>query len=70
MDLSRRRFLQFLGVAGGAAALTPVAEASSLDGFLGHQRVTPVRLPHLLPIYQDRASFLPATGQVPTSARP
>jgi uncharacterized protein len=64
MDLSRRRFLQFLGVAGGAAALAPVAEASSLDGFLGHQRVTPVRLPHLLPIYQDRASFLPATGQV------
>jgi uncharacterized protein len=63
MDLSRRRFIQFLGVAGGAAALTPVAEATSPDGFLGH-RTTPVRLPHLLPIYQDRASFLPSTGQV------
>jgi uncharacterized protein len=69
MELSRRQFLAFLGVTGGAAAAdTLLATAAvgaevSVGDFLG-RGATPVRLPHQLPIYLSRESFLPTSGQV------
>ena len=69
MELSRRQSLAFLGVTGGAAAAdTLLATAAvgaevSVGDFLG-RGATPVRLPHQLPIYLSRESFLPTSGQV------
>jgi secreted PhoX family phosphatase len=69
MELSRRQFLAFLGVTGGAAAAdallatTAVGAEVSVGDFLG-RGATPVRLPHQLPIYVGRDSFLPTSGQV------
>jgi uncharacterized protein len=69
MEVSRRQFLAFLGVTGGAAAAdTLLATAAvgaevSVGDFLG-RGATPVRLPHQLPIYLSRDSFLPTSGQV------
>ena len=53
---------------GGAAADTLLATAAvgaevSVGDFLG-RGATPVRLPHQLPIYLTRESFLPTSGQV------
>src|SRR6266511_5913134 len=69
MELSRRQFLAFVGVTGGAAAAdallatAAVGADGSVGDFLG-RGATPVRLPHQLPIYLSRDSFLPTTGQV------
>jgi uncharacterized protein len=69
MELSRRQFLAFVGVTGGAAAadalLAPAVLAADgpVGDFLG-RGATPVRLPHQLPIYLRRDSFLPTSGQV------
>jgi secreted PhoX family phosphatase len=69
MELSRRQFLAFVGVTGGAAAadalLAPAVLAADgpVGDFLG-RGATPVRLPHQLPIYVARESFLPTSGQV------
>ena len=57
MNATRRRFLTFLGVGTAAVALAPTLAAA--NGPRG--RLTPVRLPHTLPIYAERPSFL-ATG--------
>jgi hypothetical protein len=52
MELSRRQFLAFVGVAGGAAAADTLLASAALAGdgrvgeFLG-RGATPVRLPHL-----------------------
>ncbi len=67
-ELTRRQLLAFFGVTAGATALSPSlgrlvfsdgrggsAEANFLKDF------TPVRLPHPLPVYQTKPSFL-ATG--------
>ncbi|MGH2816054.1 MAG: alkaline phosphatase PhoX, partial [Actinomycetota bacterium] len=70
MELSRRQFLAFVGVVGGAAAadtLLVSAAAMAGDGAVGEflgRGATPVRLPHQLPIYLSRESFLPTSGQV------
>lgn len=69
MELSRRQFLAFVGVTGGAAAAdallatAAVGADGSVGDFLG-RGATPVRLPHQLPIYLRRDSFLPTSGQV------
>jgi secreted PhoX family phosphatase len=68
-QFSRRQFLAFVGVTGSAAAADALLAPSVLaaDGpvgdFLG-RGATPVRLPHQLPIYLARDSFLPTSGQV------
>ena len=64
-DVTRRQLLAFLG----AAAATAIAEPLALPllSRAGHGRVeaawlgtvTPVRVPHPLPIYQTRSSWLP-----------
>jgi|GEM_PF-112151 secreted PhoX family phosphatase len=71
MDLSRRQLLAFFGVAAGTTALQlrfpGVAGALGQtepwnlprSPFLPPQGFTPIRLPHDLPIYLDRPSFLP-----------
>jgi uncharacterized protein len=69
MELSRRQFLAFLGVTGGAAAADTLLATAAVGAevpvgdFLG-RGATPVRLPHQLPVYLDRDSFLPTSGQV------
>jgi secreted PhoX family phosphatase len=68
-QFSRRQFLAFVGVTGSAAAADALLAPSVLaaDGpvgdFLG-RGATPVRLPHQLPIYLARDSFLPTSGEV------
>ena len=69
MELSRRQFLAFLGVAGGAAATDALLATAAVgaDGAVGDflgRGATPVRLPHQLPIYLARKSFLPTSGRV------
>lgn len=75
MELSRRRFLVFIGAAGGTAALdlnapglitraaaAPTAAPSFGNpggGFLAAGTVTPVRLPHQLEAYNKGQAFLP-----------
>jgi secreted PhoX family phosphatase len=65
MDLSRRELLVFLGVAGAASAvdfgLADVVAADDGGGGLLRRGLTPVRLPHDLPVYA-RPSFLPGVG--------
>ncbi|WP_204368478.1 PhoX family protein [Neosynechococcus sphagnicola] len=64
-NLSRRQLLVFFGAGTAAALLEPVASNQLLGGagVATAQSVplsfTPVRLPHPLPIYQQRPSFLP-----------
>src|SRR5215813_9064956 len=57
MNATRRRFLTFLGGGTAAVALAPTLAVAKGS----HGRLTPVRLPHVLPIYAERPSFL-ATG--------
>ena len=62
MELSRRELLVFLGVVGAASAvdlgLPDYVLADDESGGLLGRRLTPVRLPHDLPVY-SRPSFLP-----------
>ena len=65
MELSRRELLVFLGVAGAVSAVDVsfpdlVAADDGGGGLLG-RKLTPVRLPHDLPVY-SRPSYLPGVG--------
>lgn len=62
---SRRQLLIFFGASAGTAVLGPAIGAKQLNSNLGvadaavSVSVTPVRLPHPLPIYQKWKSYLP-----------
>lgn len=65
-DTTRRKFLTFLGVTAGAAALPgamkggfPLVEDAEAGTIARVRNFTPVRLPHPLPIYTEIDSFLP-----------
>lgn len=62
---SRRQLLIFFGASAGTAVLGPALGGKNLNTNLGVAdaamplSITPVRLPHPLPIYQKRKSYLP-----------
>ena len=62
---TRRQLLIFFGASAGAAVLAPVLGEKRFGGELAEAaeplKFTPVRLPHPLPIYQQKASYLPTT---------
>jgi secreted PhoX family phosphatase len=64
-EITRRQLLTFLGAGAAAAALSPSVDRLGLGigsgqaEASGFGRFTPVRLPHPLPIYTTRRSFLP-----------
>jgi uncharacterized protein len=65
-DITRRQLLTFFGATAAVALLDPAARRSSSPGAPRADAApvagfTPVRLPHPLPIYTERPSFL-ATG--------
>ncbi|UFP96837.1 PhoX family protein [Gloeobacter morelensis] len=72
-EYSRRELLKFLGVTGGAALLGSMipGQATARPGsFLGTGPLTPVRLPHALPIYATQKSYLPAAGKTAYYGQP
>jgi secreted PhoX family phosphatase len=65
-EITRRQLLTFLGASAAAATLGPSADLVGLGAAQaeagGFGRFTPVRLPHPLPVYTKRESFLPTDG--------
>ncbi|MBW4697210.1 MAG: DUF839 domain-containing protein [Aphanocapsa lilacina HA4352-LM1] len=72
-EYSRRELLKFLGVTGGAALLGSMLPGQAIarpGSFLGSGPLTPVRLPHALPIYATQKSYLPAAGKTAYYGQP
>ncbi len=60
--LTRRQLLVFFGASAGSAAIAPMLGEKLFDSTVQASETlsfTPVRLPHPLPIYQEKSSFYP-----------
>ncbi|MBO3463969.1 PhoX family protein, partial [Aetokthonos hydrillicola] len=68
-NISRRQLLAFFGASAGTTVLAPILEnkifGNATDAANAREvlKLTPVRLPHPLPIYQQQSSFLPTARQ-------
>jgi len=74
--ISRRQLLAFFGASAGTTVLAPMIGDKIFGNFLDVAdaaevlKLTPIRLPHPLPIYQQQSSFLPTERERGEVQRP